>query len=98
MKAEDTLWAGLTDSYAKIPMGITAENLGRYSSLQMYHEALSFSFILSSLHTIADMHDISREDSDAFALRSQQLWGKAHEAGVFKGEIGIFTITFLIIV
>ena len=59
---------------------------------------LSFSFLLSSLHIAAGMHDISREDSDAFALRSQQLWGKAHEAGVFKGEIGIFTITFLIIV
>ena len=24
---EDTLWAGLTDSYIKTPMGITAENL-----------------------------------------------------------------------
>jgi len=28
MKAEDTLWAGLTDSYIKTPMGITAEKLG----------------------------------------------------------------------
>lgn len=27
MKAEDALWAGLTDSYIKLPMGITAENL-----------------------------------------------------------------------
>ena len=27
MKAEDSLWAGLTDAHAKIPMGITAENL-----------------------------------------------------------------------
>jgi acetyl-CoA acyltransferase 2 len=27
LKAEDTLWAGLTDSFAKAPMGITAENL-----------------------------------------------------------------------
>jgi len=27
MKAEDSLWAGLTDSYAKLPMGLTAENL-----------------------------------------------------------------------
>lgn len=27
MKAEDLLWAGLTDSLAKLPMGITAENL-----------------------------------------------------------------------
>lgn len=24
---EDTLWAGLTDSYIKTPMGVTAENL-----------------------------------------------------------------------
>lgn len=28
MKAEDSLWAALTDSYAKLPMGMTAENLG----------------------------------------------------------------------
>lgn len=27
MKAEDSLWAGLTDSYAKLPMGLTAEKL-----------------------------------------------------------------------
>ena len=39
---------------------------------------------------IAEKHNISREESDAFALRSQHLWGKAHEAGVFKGEIGEF--------
>lgn len=62
MKCEDNLWAGLTDSYAKLPMGITAENL-------------------------AEKYNISREDSDAFALRSQQLWGKAHDAGIFKNEI-----------
>lgn len=29
IKAEDALWAGLVDSYAGTPMGITAENLGR---------------------------------------------------------------------
>jgi acetyl-CoA acyltransferase 2 len=28
IKAEDLLWAGLTDSYAKLPMGLTAEKLG----------------------------------------------------------------------
>jgi acetyl-CoA acyltransferase 2 len=27
IKAEDALWAGLSDSYAKLPMGLTAENL-----------------------------------------------------------------------
>lgn len=31
-KMEDTLWSGLSDSYIKMPMGITAENLGvKYS-------------------------------------------------------------------
>lgn len=28
LKAEDSLWSALTDSYAKLPMGMTAENLG----------------------------------------------------------------------
>ncbi|CAN0054999.1 unnamed protein product [Ectocarpus sp. 12 AP-2014] len=28
LKMEDSLWAGLTDSYAGLPMGMTAENLG----------------------------------------------------------------------
>ena len=27
LKLEDTLWAGLTDQYIKLPMGVTAENL-----------------------------------------------------------------------
>ena len=27
MKMEDSLWAGLTDSHAGLPMGMTAENL-----------------------------------------------------------------------
>lgn len=27
LEAKDALWAGLTDSYAKLPMGMTAENL-----------------------------------------------------------------------
>jgi acetyl-CoA acyltransferase 2 len=28
LQAEDALWAGLSDSYAKLPMGLTAEKLG----------------------------------------------------------------------
>jgi 3-oxoadipyl-CoA thiolase len=30
---------------------------------------------------------VSREDQDAFALRSQQKWAAAHAAGIFKEEI-----------
>lgn len=36
---------------------------------------------------LAEKYGISREDSDAFALRSQQLAGKAIEAGYFKDQI-----------
>jgi acetyl-CoA acyltransferase 2 len=61
-EAKDSLWAGLTDSYAKLPMGITAENL-------------------------AEKYNISREQCDEYGLRSQLLYQKAFESGVFKAEI-----------
>merc|ERR1712032_509209 len=36
---------------------------------------------------LAAKFDVTREDCDAFALRSQQTWGAAAEAGVFADEI-----------
>jgi len=30
---------------------------------------------------------VSRKDQDAFALRTQQRWAKAHAAGFFRGRI-----------
>jgi len=62
MKAEDSLWAGLTDTYAKMPMGLTAEKL-------------------------AEKYNITRADCDEYALRSQNLYQKASEAGVYELEI-----------
>lgn len=62
MQADDSLWAGLTDSMIGLPMGITAENL-------------------------ADQYNLSRDECDAFALRSQQAWATANEAGHYKAEI-----------
>jgi acetyl-CoA acyltransferase 2 len=62
LKAEDSLWAGLTDSHAEMPMGMTAEKLGA-------------------------KYGITREDCDAYGLRSQQSYQKANDAGVFKAEI-----------
>jgi len=62
LKAEDSLWAGLSDSYAKLPMGLTAENL-------------------------AVKYNITREQCDAYGLRSQNLYQAAAAAGVFNAEI-----------
>ncbi|XP_034835602.1 3-ketoacyl-CoA thiolase, mitochondrial [Maniola hyperantus] len=65
---EDTLWAGLTDSFCGLPMGMTAEKLG-------------------------GQFGITRDEVDNFALRSQQRWKKANDAGVFKAEIEPVTLT-----
>jgi len=58
----DSLWDGLTDAYAQIPMGVTAENL-------------------------AKKYNITREECDAHAVRSQQTWALAKEQGLFDAEI-----------
>ncbi len=36
---------------------------------------------------VAERWEVSREDQDAFALRSQERWAKAHAAGRFEDEI-----------
>ncbi|KAJ3638171.1 hypothetical protein MTP99_001576 [Tenebrio molitor] len=59
---EDSLWLGLSDSYCKMPMALTAEKLGA-------------------------QFNITRDEVDAFAFRSQQLWKAAQDAGRFKEEI-----------
>ncbi|MFK7837606.1 MAG: 3-oxoadipyl-CoA thiolase [Sulfitobacter sp.] len=41
---------------------------------------------------VAQDHDVSRADQDAFALRSQQRWAAADAAGVFAEEIAPVTI------
>uniref|UniRef100_A0A1B6LHA5 Thiolase N-terminal domain-containing protein n=1 Tax=Graphocephala atropunctata TaxID=36148 RepID=A0A1B6LHA5_9HEMI len=64
---EDTLWVGLTDTYCKLPMALTAEKL-------------------------AAQYKITRAEVDQYALRSQTLWKKAHDAGVFAGELAPVTV------
>ena len=41
---------------------------------------------------VAADHDVSREDQDAFAARSQQRWAEADEKGIFAEEIAPVTI------
>eukprot|EP00980_Cylindrotheca_fusiformis_P002875 scaffold674_cov126-Cylindrotheca_fusiformis.AAC.14 len=62
LQMRDALWDGLTDSYAKTPMGMTAENL-------------------------AKQYNITKEECDAFALRSQQTWSAAQEEKIFDAEM-----------
>jgi acetyl-CoA acetyltransferase family protein len=41
---------------------------------------------------LAEQYGISRQDADAFGLRSQQRWAAAQEAGAFKDEIAPYEI------
>lgn len=67
VKFEDTLWEALTDSYNRMPMAITAENL-------------------------AAKYDISREECDEFALKSQAGALEAQSSGFFAEEIEPITV------
>eukprot|EP00978_Attheya_sp_CCMP212_P000609 scaffold1181_cov57-Attheya_sp.AAC.1 len=58
----DSLWDGLTDAHANIPMGMTAENL-------------------------AQQYNITRQECDEYAIRSQQTWAEAKKNGVFDLEM-----------
>uniref|UniRef100_A0A0K8TLC7 Putative 3-ketoacyl-coa thiolase mitochondrial-like isoform x2 n=1 Tax=Tabanus bromius TaxID=304241 RepID=A0A0K8TLC7_TABBR len=64
---EDSLWLGLTDSYCKLPMALTAENL-------------------------AEKYNITRQEVDEFALKSQKNWKKGQDEGAFSSEIEPFTL------
>lgn len=41
---------------------------------------------------LGEQYNITRQQTDEFALKSQQNWGKANAAGVFKNEITPFKI------
>lgn len=41
---------------------------------------------------VADLHNVTRDEQDAFALRSQQAWGAAHAAGRFADELAPITV------
>lgn len=64
---EDMLWESLSDPYAKMAMGQTAEKLGA-------------------------QYKVTRAEADEFALRSQTLWKKANDAGIYKNEISPLTL------
>jgi len=41
---------------------------------------------------LAEKYDISREDADNYALRTQQRWGQAQAAGIFNKELAPISI------
>lgn len=101
MKAGDASVAlvGGAESMSQAPLSVygqdarfNAKLLGKDLKLQdTLWAALSDSYVGLPMgitaENLAEKYDISREDADAYAARSQQAWGVAHESGVFDAEI-----------
>lgn len=51
------------------------------------HDAYGTHSMPQTADNVAEDFGVSREDQDAFAIRSQQRWAAAHAAGVFDDEI-----------
>jgi acetyl-CoA acetyltransferase family protein len=71
--------------------------MGNHEMIDTMVEALTDRYagapMAITAENLAVQYKISREDSDAFALRSQQLAKAALDAGAFKDEIAPFPVT-----
>ncbi len=57
-----------------------------------FHARFGTDSMPETAENVAEQFNISRADQDAFALRSQQRWARAHESGFFANEIIPVTI------
>ena len=85
---EDLVLSCGVESMSRIPLGanFSDRKLGRPLS-KRYLKRFAFASQFQGAEMIATEYGISREDCDAFGLRSQQLAGQAWEAGRFEREV-----------
>ncbi len=96
----DVFIAGGVESMSRAPLVIGKAESAYARTQALYDTSIGWRFTHPRMeqmgHTdplgitaehVARDHGISREDQDAFALRSQQRWASAHERGVFAEEI-----------
>jgi acetyl-CoA acetyltransferase family protein len=92
--------AGGVESMSRAPYVLSKAEGGFDRGQTIYDTSIGWRFInprLSELHhpypmgetaeNVARKHNISREDQDQFAYRSQQRWSEAHEQGKFGDEL-----------
>ncbi|MCW8842240.1 MAG: acetyl-CoA C-acyltransferase family protein [Rhodobacteraceae bacterium] len=91
----DFALAGGAENMSRAPYIVPAQRwgqkMGDVQTLDMMLGALNCPFGTGHMgvtaENVADEHDVSREDMDAFALESQTRAAKAIEAGYFKSQI-----------
>jgi len=96
----DVFIAGGVESMSRAPYVLSKADAAFGRGQEMFDTSIGWRFVnpkLAEMHppyvmgetaeNVARKHGISREDQDAFALRSQQRWAEANAAGRFADEL-----------
>jgi acetyl-CoA acyltransferase len=96
----DLLIAGGVESMSRAPFVLGKAEAPFSREVRIYDTTIGWRFVNPKLHERFGAHSmpqtadnvaadftVSRGDQDKFALRSQQRWAAAHEAGFFRAEI-----------
>ena len=96
----DVFVAGGVESMSRAPYVLSKADAAFGRGQEMHDTSIGWRFVnqrLAEMHppyamgetaeNVARKHGISREDQDAFALRSQHRWADAHNAGRFAEEL-----------
>jgi 3-oxoadipyl-CoA thiolase len=92
--------AGGVESMSRAPFVLAKQSAAFGRDAELYDTTLGWRFVNRKLEeqygidsmaetaeNVAAEYSVSRDDQNAFALRSQQRYGAAHAAGIFAGEI-----------
>lgn len=96
----DVFVAGGVESMSRAPYVLSKAETAYGRGQELFDTSIGWRFVNPRLaemyppfpmgetaENVARKHNISREDQDAFALRSQRRWAEAHEAGRFADEL-----------
>lgn len=99
--------AGGSDSMSQAPYAVRGIRFGTKLGVDIKLEDMMWA-ALTDFHcktpmgitaeNLAEKYKISREDVDAFALRSQMTWKNAQENGHFKGKAFLIDILELFLI
>jgi len=96
----DLVIAGGAESMSRAPMVMPKADTAFSRKAEIYDTTIGWRFVNKKMHqlygtdsmpetaeNVAERYQVSREDQDAFAIRSQQKAGAAMASGRFKSEI-----------
>jgi 3-oxoadipyl-CoA thiolase len=96
----DLMIAGGVESMSRAPFTMGKADTAFSRSAELFDTTIGWRFVNPLMRSkygvdsmpetaenVAEDFKVSRQDQDAFSLRTQQRWAAAHSAGFFKGEV-----------